>query len=102
MRKVYTHENRFIVANAKNILQANEIDVAVRNEHASSAVGELSLFDTWMELWVVNDGDYARAVSILENALSELGSPEWRCGGCGEVNDASFELCWNCQRDPFW
>ena len=98
MKKVYTNENRFIVSNAKNILEANGVDVTVRNEHASSAVGELSVFDAWMELWV-DDDDYVRAVSILENALSQPGAALWRCVGCNELNDASFEICWNCQRE---
>jgi hypothetical protein len=24
---------------------------------------------------------------------------EWSCNGCGEANPASFDLCWNCQRE---
>lgn len=96
MKKVYTNENRFLVGNARNILEVDGIEVTLRNEHASSAMGELSPIDTWMELWVVHDRDYDRACTILDNALSDASAPAWTCGGCGEANDASFELCWQC------
>lgn len=96
MKKVYTNENRFLVGNARNILEAEGIEVTLRNEHASSAMGELSPIDTWMELWVVDEGDYDRACNILDTALSETTAPEWACDSCGEMNDASFELCWQC------
>lgn len=96
MKKVYTNENRFLVGNARNLLEAEGIEVTFRNEHASSAMGELSPIDTWMELWVVNNHDYDRACTILDTALSQASAPEWACGSCGENNDASFELCWQC------
>lgn len=96
MKQVYTSENRFLVANARNILEAEGIEVTVRNEHASSAMGELSPLDTWMELWVINECDYERACNILDTSLSQSSAPEWTCSNCGESNDASFELCWQC------
>ncbi len=99
MKKVYTSENRFLVANARNILESHGVECALRNEYASSALGEISPIDTWVELWVVNESDYARACAILDSALSETTAPEWTCDRCGEVNDASFELCWQCSGD---
>lgn len=96
MKKVYTSENRFLVANARNILEAEGLEVVLRNEHASSAMGELSPIDTWMELWVVNERDYDRACTVLDGALSDASEPGWNCDACGEHNDASFELCWQC------
>jgi hypothetical protein len=68
MKMIYTHENRFFVANAKNILEAN-------------------------------DSEYDRACDVINNALSKEGDAEWVCSACHEKNDASFELCWNCQSD---
>ena len=99
MRMVYTNENRFIVGNAKNILEINGLDVVLRNEHASSAIGEVSAFDSWVELWVLNDADYDRACKIIETSLSKEGAQEWFCALCNEENDASFEVCWNCQAE---
>ena len=96
MKMVYTNENRFIVANAKNILESHGFKITVKNEYASSAVGEVSAFDSWVELWVLNDTDYDQACDVLENALSSESASPWICKNCNEENDSSFELCWNC------
>jgi hypothetical protein len=96
---IYTNEDRFIVGNAKNILESHGVDVMLKNEHASSVIGEVSAFDAWVEIWVINDSDYERACKILAGSLSKEDDPEWICGQCKEKNDASFELCWNCQSE---
>jgi hypothetical protein len=97
MKMVYTHENRFLVSNAKNILELQGIDVTLKNEFASSVIGEVSAFDAWVEIWVLNDDDYQRACTIIESSLSKEGDEKWVCTSCKETNDASFEICWNCQ-----
>lgn len=99
MKLIYTHENRFLVANAHNILEQAGIRVVWKNEFASSAIGEISPFDTWPELWVINETDYDRAVQVIANALSAPNAPEWVCVHCNEHNDAAFETCWNCQTE---
>ncbi len=53
MKLVYTNENRFIVNNAKNIVEAAGITVTLKNEFSVGGIGELSAFDAWLELWVV-------------------------------------------------
>lgn len=94
---VYTSENRFLVGNAMNLLRAMGFDVIMRNEHASSALGELPAFETWPQLWVLEDDDYAAACVALEGALSDADTPPWHCGQCGEDNDVTFEFCWQCR-----
>jgi hypothetical protein len=99
MKLIYTHENRFLVGNAQNILEQAGIKVVWKNEYASGAIGELSAFDTWPELWVIEDADYGRAQDIIIHALSATNAPEWICSNCNETNDAAFEYCWNCQTE---
>ena len=99
MKMVYSNENRFIVSNAKNILESHGIDVILKNEFASGAIGEVSAFDAWVEVWVVHDSDYEKAFKIIESSLSKEGAVEWICKQCKEENDASFETCWNCQSE---
>ena len=94
---VYTNENRFLVANANNILQSHGIAVTLKNEYATGGIGDLSPLDAWVELWVINDEDYATAVEIIEHALSATDAPEWHCPKCGEQNDSAFDFCWHCQ-----
>lgn len=99
MKLVYTHENRFLVGNAQNILEQAGIRVVWKNEFSSGAIGEISPFDTWPELWVVEDTDYQQAINILSNAFNTSTAPEWQCTQCHEHNDAAFETCWNCQTE---
>jgi hypothetical protein len=56
------------------------------------------------DLWVSRD-DYWRGRQVIEDFYSERGSnvPStimWTCSSCGEVQDKSFEVCWNCQTAP--
>jgi hypothetical protein len=96
MKKVFSHENRLIVFNLKNVLQDAGIACVVENEFASGGVGDLSPFETWPELWVVNDEDKVRALDVIARVQSAGDEPEWFCARCGERNPGSFQVCWNC------
>ena len=95
MKKVFTHPNALIVGNARNLLEEAGLHTELRNEFASSAMGETAPLETWPELWV-GDGDYARAQEVLGALQAEGDAEDWTCGRCGEVNGAAFEGCWNC------
>jgi len=96
MKMIYTHENRLIVSNIKNILQRRGFEVFVKNEHAVSMIGEVSAFDSWLELWLADENDYALASMLLKKLTLDSEAADWRCSKCAEENAASFELCWNC------
>ncbi len=95
MKKVFSHENRLIVFNLKNVLQDAGIACVVENEFASGGVGDLSPFETWPELWVVNDEDEAAALERIAQ-LQNQPQADWFCARCGEMNPGSFQVCWNC------
>ena len=96
MKLVFTHPNSMIVGNARGLLEAAGIQVVLRNEYAQGAVGELAVFDSWPELWVVDESDSERATTLLDGALAQTEEGDWRCAKCDEANAASFELCWRC------
>lgn len=99
MKLVYSNESHFLVNNAKDLIEAEEISTFIKNEFAQGAVGELSAFDAWPELWVTNDEDFDRAIEIL-NVMHNINKGEdWICPSCSEKNDPSFEVCWNCQSE---
>lgn len=101
MLLLYTHENRFMVENIKNLLEPIGFELVIKNEFANGGIGELAVFDCWPELWLVNENDYNAASNALEKLLnsSEL---DWQCAQCKESNAGSFELCWNCNYEkPF-
>lgn len=100
MKLVYTNENRLLVINAKNLLEANNIQITLKNEFSHGAAGELAPQDTWVEAWVVNEADYEYALEVLQDSLRSIDLPEWLCEHCGEINEGTFEICWNCQA-PF-
>ena len=96
MKKVYTHENRMIVFNMKNVLQGEGIETVVVNEFAAGGAGDLPTFDTWPELWIEDDDKLEQAQAIVERILTGPKQDAWFCHSCQEQNDASFRICWNC------
>lgn len=96
MKKLYTHENRMIIFNLKNVLESEGVATVIMNEFASGGTGDLATFDTWPELWIENDVQFERAETILQKILDNRRSDYWFCRSCQEKNDSSFETCWNC------
>jgi hypothetical protein len=96
MKMVYSNENSFLVNNMKNLIEAQSIDVFIKNEYAQGGVGEISAFDCWPELWVVDDADYERVMAVVTSYQQPIQGPDWVCNQCTEANDVSFEVCWNC------
>lgn len=97
MKMVYSHENQFLVSNIKNLIDAQGIETFMKNEFAQGAIGEVSAFDSWPEVWVVDDGDEKKALKIVQLAQSGVKRSDWCCNHCTEMNDPSFEICWHCQ-----
>jgi|TARA_R110001592_G_scaffold242066_9_gene502547 hypothetical protein len=99
MKLLYAHENHFMVNNVKNLIEAQQISCFIKNEFAQGAVGEISAFDAWPEVWLVNEADFERATTILTSYQQANKGEDWLCKSCAETNDASFEICWNCQHE---
>jgi len=96
MKKVYTHENRMIVFNMKNVLQEAGIETVVVNEFAAGGAGDLPTFDTWPELWIEDETRLEQARAIVKEILSDDINDARYCQKCGEQNEAAFRICWNC------
>ena len=99
MKLIYTHENQFLVHNIQNIVENAHISTTLRNEYASSAAGELVPHETWLELWVIEENDYDKAMLAIKAAFDAQQGP-WICKYCLEKNEATFEFCWQCQSSP--
>ena len=99
MKMVYTSENHFLVNNAKNIIESAGIETFLKNEFAQGAVGEIAAFDCWPEVWVVDDIDFEKAKAIIAESNKPSSMHDWICNHCLEKNDASFEICWQCNND---
>lgn len=96
MKLIYTNENRYLVHNIQNIVENAGISIMLKNEFAAGAAGDLIPHETWLELWVINDSDYDKALAVIDSSFSANNAPEWVCSHCKESNDASFDFCWKC------
>ena len=93
MKRVFGSYNQQLVHHAKNLLEAAGIRVLVRNQHLSSAMGELPPAECEAQIWVLDDSDFSRAEEILGS--TPPAGPDWRCA-CGETLGAQFTQCWRC------
>ena len=66
MRQIYTHENIMVLHSAKNILALNGIEAFVKNEHTLPNGARHGIDNIFLELWIINDQDFAKASSIIE------------------------------------
>ena len=96
MKLIYTHENRLLVENAKNLLLQAGIKPHVKNEYAAGGVGDLAPSETWLELWV-EEAIAPKAKQVLAPLNEQASDAIWHCSQCGEENASNFEVCWQCQ-----
>ena len=99
MKLIYTHPNRLIVENIKNILENEGLKVILQNQYAAGGVGELAPIDAWPEVWLERDRDVERAQKLIDQVLAHNNEDSWVCKECGEENAGSFEVCWKCSAD---
>ncbi|MBT4863925.1 MAG: DUF2007 domain-containing protein [Planctomycetaceae bacterium] len=96
-REVYsaadTQEAHFI----KAALEDAGIAARVVGDYLQNAVGDLSAVAIAPCVWVQSeDFDEARKI-IADLQAGATPANEWKCAECGEPNEPSFEICWNCQ-----
>ena len=96
MKKLTSAETLLTISHYKNLLAAEGIPTEVRNQHLGSIMGEMPVFETWPQLWVINDLDYDRALQLIKAADAESPAESWKCEKCGEENEGQFAACWNC------
>jgi len=99
MKRVYSDNNVAMVWHVRNMLQAQDIDVEVRNDRLYTVAGEVPVTECMAEVWVVNTLCYRLAERLIAEMTTDSGEslPDWQCPACGEHNAGSFALCWQCQ-----
>lgn len=100
MRKVFEHPAFHEVGHFQSVLRSHGIETVVRNQNVSALSGEVPFTSAYPELWVVDDGEYDRAISLLQDYRtnqSEPGTlPDWNCPNCREKVPGNYSSCWNC------
>lgn len=91
-----------MVWNVQAGLSARGIRCSVQNCYASGAIGDLSPFDAWPEVWIHDNEDLDLVTRLINDWQRELADQErkpWTCPRCGEDNEGSFDFCWHCGAD---
>jgi hypothetical protein len=98
MIKVHSAPHPFVLENLKNVLQVEGIASEVRTPFLGAARGDLPATECWSELWVLNDDDVEKALSLIRSASEpfEGAGASWKCQNCGERCEAQFGACWQC------
>lgn len=100
MLKVYSNEDRFMVWQIKEMLETKGISCFIKNEFAIGAIGELSPFDSWPEVWITNEKWQSKAQQLIQDLTAlPKSTNKWHCSNCQESNDGHFEICWNCNNE---
>lgn len=99
--RIYRDYDRFMVYQIKQLLDANDIPCYLKNEFIAGAIGEVSPLDGQPEVWLMDPEWEARAQQLIDKHLAENVSrqsqADWYCKQCKETNDASFDVCWQCE-----
>ena len=98
MIKIFEDFDLARVGQFQSVLEAEGIQTHLRNQFMSSAMGEIPFVEVLPELWILEDGDLARASSLIKDLLgdSTKNEPDWTCAECDAVVEAVFDRCWQC------
>ena len=97
MIRIYIARQRYDAWLVADRLNLAGIRAHVFNQHASSIVGDLPPDNAQPQVWIERECDQERAQIVLRDIESAAsGQVEIKCGGCGELSPANFDLCWNC------
>lgn len=102
MKQVYVGTDPIDAELVKGLLAASGIEATVQGGAVFALRGEIPMTtDTLPTVWVLDDGEFDRASSIVEDdrrrrAVGASGTGIWSCPACGERLEAQFTHCWKC------
>jgi hypothetical protein len=100
MKRVFFASDPAAAGFIQGVLENEGIHSMVKNRLLFGASGELPPTECWPEVWIMEDGDEARAREIIGAVTSEQAqAADWKCTGCGEWHEGAFTQCWNCGRE---
>lgn len=95
---VFEAANSLEAHTLKGALESRGMAVQLKGEALSGALGELPM-DVARVTLLVQANDWQQAREFIQD-YQQQGGRSWRCRQCGEENDASFEICWQCGSGP--
>lgn len=68
----------------------------ILNTHATGALGEVPFLEAEPQLWIEDDRQFDRALTLLADFARAPRLADRVCPACGEVNPGQFLACWHC------
>jgi hypothetical protein len=94
--KVYESFNISQVGQAQSLLNAEGIETFIRNEFASSVMGEVPFVEVCPQLYILDASEEGRARELLLPFESRPAAADWHCPACNSEVDGPLGQCWNC------
>jgi hypothetical protein len=100
MKQVFVAQHPTEAHLIQGVLESQGIGAEVRSEALFAVRGEAPATpDTLPSVWVLDDGDVARALAVLRDMRPGSDEPRgetWACPSCGEALEPQFAACWQC------
>jgi hypothetical protein len=97
MIKVFENFDFSRVGQMQSLLESHGIPTFIKNQFASSVMGEVPFVEVCPQLYILNDRDLDRARQLLPPELpAPAHEPDWICPACGVAIEGQFGQCWNC------
>lgn len=101
MKQVFVAQHPTEAHLVRGLLEADGIAAEVHGESLFGVRGEAPATpDTLPSVWVVDERDAARAMTILaeygRDQSAHADRSGWRCPRCGEAVESQFTECWHC------
>ncbi|WAJ70287.1 DUF2007 domain-containing protein [Catenovulum adriaticum] len=95
---IYQASNNIQAHCLKGMLEQTGIAVTLTGEALQGAVGELPATGLTVDLYI-HHTHLAKAKKLIQ-AFENTTQTQWRCPNCHEINESTFEICWQCSHDP--
>ena len=100
MHKVFESFDLSEVGQMQSVLEAHGIQTFIKNQYASSVMGEVPFVELLPQLYVLRADDIARAVELLRRDQPDQPQrQDWVCPRCGSEVESQFTQCWQCGAD---
>ena len=97
MIKVFENFDFSRVGQMQSLLESHGIKTFIKNQYASSVMGEVPFVEVVPELYVLAKEDLQRARDLLQLDLPDQDPAEdWVCPECGIDVEGNFTRCWKC------
>jgi len=97
MIKVFENFDFSRVGQMQSLLESHGIKTYIKNQYASSVMGEVPFVEVVPQLYVLAKEDLQRAQELLQPDLPDQDPAEdWVCPECGIDVEGNFTRCWKC------